>query len=466
MHGMCHERLVIFVVLALVTGLVIGCGSAQVGPSGHEDSDGTSMGDEAPQLGLNFIRFFWSEKPGRGPDTSTEYYQPAWIFDDFADLGVQAYRQLVKADLLWDVVEPKDDQWNWEQADAVLSNPDFTPIVTLFRMQYASPNPPWAGPDASFQKSLGPEAVDYLEHVLERYGPYVKYWEIGNEMDHWRATDPASKPPSRTEKLPDCLPEDGFSPQEQGVFLAQVAQFIRDHDPDAVIVMPGMGSLDGYCLNTWLPGVIEGGGKGCFDIVNYHYYGSWEPYAPMRDRLSEFLEQNQLGDKPVWLTETGSTADPTLSIRTNYPNSPESQAADVFRRIVQAYGHGDSLVNWHTYISSPNTGGDSAWRLYGTRTDTAQALPSYQSFKLLAQKLIPFQSVEAISCDPRGSNIYRVVTISGDVRYVAWGSGEFLIPAGTTRITGVVPGSGGDFTCREAQPGTTIALSPIPVLVE
>jgi len=33
---------------------------------------------------------------------------------------------------------------------------------------------------------------------------------------------------------------DGFSQQEQGVFLARVARFVRERDPNAVIVAPVM----------------------------------------------------------------------------------------------------------------------------------------------------------------------------------------------------------------------------------
>ena len=96
------------------------------------------------------------------------------------------------------------------------------------------------------------------------------------------------------------------------VFLAQVAAYIRARDPDAVIVMPGMGGLDDYTLHTWFAGVIEGGGTDWFDVVNYHFYPTWMQYIPLRPRLTAFLEQHGIADKPVWLTETGSSADPTL----------------------------------------------------------------------------------------------------------------------------------------------------------
>ncbi|MCI0477076.1 MAG: hypothetical protein L0Y55_12575, partial [Anaerolineales bacterium] len=125
-----------------------------------------------PQIGLNFIRFYWSDKPG-ALDTTTPHLQPDAIFREFKDLGVQTYRQFVKADLFWDVVEPRDNQWNFAQADSVITNPDFEPLVTLFRMQYASPTPPWASSPQQFQKKMGVEATDYVETVVKRYAPYV-----------------------------------------------------------------------------------------------------------------------------------------------------------------------------------------------------------------------------------------------------------------------------------------------------
>lgn len=422
-------------------------------------------GGKNMQLGLNFIRFFWPDKRSGELNTKTPYLQPKWIFEDFKKLGIQSYRQLITGDLLWDVVEPRDNQWNWKGADAVIKNRDrgFEPIVTLFRMQYASPTPPWANSPSQFQKRLGREARDYLEKVIARYGRYVKYWELGNEMDHWRAADPNSG--KRPEKMPPSYPADGFSPQEQGVFLAQAAQFIRERDPDAVIIMPGMGGLDEHNLKTWLPGVIKAGGKNWFDVVNYHFYSGWQRYGKLRANLTSAIKQLGIAGKPVWMTETGSTASPTLTVRTNYPNSPESQAADVFRRIVQGYGYGDSMVLWHTYIGSPDAPGN-AWRLYGVRTDRGKAMPSYYAMKLLAHELIPFRRVETLSGKPGGVNCYKATLKSGAVKFVAWGSGEFAVPPGMKQMTSVIPRADGGFDWKGTKEGGKITLTANPVLLK
>ena len=418
-----------------------------------------------PQIGLNFVRFFWDEDR-RGPAPALDCYRPEVIFRDLDLLGAAAFRQFVKADLLWDLVEPAADRWTFAKADSVIPRTGFVPVPTLFKMQYASPTPPWENDPAKFQKTLGPEARHYLETVVRRYAPYVKYWEIGNEMEHWRAADPGDEMHGRrSERLPDSIPADGFTPREQGKFLAAAAAIIRANDPDAVIVLPGLAGLDDYSLDVWLAGVIEGGGKDWFDVVNYHFYSGWESFVVRRPRLAAAMKRLGIDDKPVWQTETGSSSDPTLVLRTDYPNSPETQAADVFRRIVQGYGHGDALVLWHCYVPSPPNP-QSDWRAYGVRDPQGHPTLAGYAFRLLADELIPWSTVERLEADPRARNIYRFTLPGGAEKIVAWGWGAFVVPAGLTQYTSVIPSAAGVFDWKPAASGTALPLSPNPILLK
>lgn len=414
-----------------------------------------------PQIGLNFVRFFWDDgRPGpagRAPDE---------IFGDLAGLGATAYRQFVKADLLWDLVEPEADRWSFAHADAVVPRAGFLPLPTLFAMQYASPTPPWETDPAKFRKTLGPEARRYIETVVRRYAPHVKYWELGNEMEHWRIADPGDGGLARarqSDRVPDARPADGFSPREQGRFLAEAAAVVRANDPDAVIVLPGMAGLDDYSLETWLAGVVAGGGKDWFDVVNYHDYSGWESFALRRPRLTSALQRLGIADKPVWLTETGSSSDPTLTLRTDYPNSPETQAADVFRRIVQGFGFGDSLVVWHSHTGG---GSQNGWRGYGLCDADGRANLAGHAFRLLTSELVPWTKVERLEADPRGANVYRFTLPDGAVKTVAWGSGTCAAPAGAAQFVSVVPAADGTFAWRAVAPGAALPLSPVPILVK
>lgn len=415
------------------------------------------------QIGLNFIRFYVDDSRRGAIDTRTPYLQPNWIFDDFRTLGIHAFRQAPLADLFWDVVEPQDGQWRFNEADSVLTVSDFEPVVTLFAMQYASPTPPWERDPARFQKTLGPEARDYLERVIARYGPAIRYWEIGNEMDHWRAADPGEKQPVGAERLP-LAPPDGFSPQEQGAFLAETAAFIRERDPDAIIVLPGLSAPADYPVDVWFEGVLQGGGSDWFDVVNYHYYGNWQGYCRQRQAFQTFLERRGLADKPVWMTESGATRDPKLTLRTNYPNSPQAQAAEIFRRLAPAYALGDDLVMWHTYLDSPDLPGND-WRGYGIRNHGGEAQPAYYALQLFIRELIPFQQAEAVSCDGRGANVFRFVREDGAERYVVWGAGQFTVPQGISEQVNVVPDGQGNYAWQPTAPGQNIRLTEIPLLL-
>ena len=434
-------------------------------PSLEAPAEFQTQGDS--QIGLNFVRFFWDgRRPGSDPGRAGR--APDEIFGDLARLGATAYRQFVKADLLWDLVEPTDGQWTFSNADAVVPHAGFVPLPTLFAMQYASPTPPWETDPAKFRKTLGPEARRYLETVVRRYAPHVKYWELGNEMEHWRIADPGDgglARARRSDRVPDARPTDGFSPREQGRFLAEAAAVVRANDPDAVIVLPGMAGLDGYSLETWLAGVVAGGGKDWFDVVNYHDYAGWESFALRRPRLTATLKKLGLDDKPVWLTETGSSSDPTLTLRTDYPNSPETQAADVFRRIVQAYGFGDSLVIWHCHAPGPAEP-QNDWRGYGLCDSAGRTNLAGHAFRLLTSELVPWTKIERLAADPRGANVYRFTLPDGAVKTVAWGAGTCAAPAGATRFAAVAPAADGTFAWRPVAPGQPLPLSPIPVLIK
>ncbi len=439
----------------LIFSLLLACHKLPfVAEEAPEEESPQESNNVAAQVGVNHIRFFNPNAPSLS--------QPADIFADFDRLGVQMFRQLLRSDLVWDMVEPTDNTWNFQGSDVVIAGARHDVVVTLFSFQYASPTPPWETDPDRFQKTLGPEAKDYLTHVIQRYKDHVRYWEIGNEMEHWRAADPGGEEPAG---LPPSSPRDGFTPQEQGAFLAQVAAFVRERDPDAIIVMPGMGGLDEYSLETWFTGVLEGGGSDWFDVVNYHFYGPWQRYTRLRDNLTAFLNAHGLSDKPVWCTETGSTSSSTLTLRTDYPNSLESQAADVFRRLVQAWGAGDQRVVWHTYVSSQDVPSND-WRCYGLLTNDGHPKLAYYSYQLLTHELLPFKTVEALARNPMGVNHYRFTRTDGGVRDVVWGSGSFSVPDGRSQMTSVVPDGEGQFAWTQVSPGQKVSLTDTPVLLK
>ena len=60
----------------------------------------------------------------RNPIIKLDYenFAPDVIFEDFPELGIDAYRMLVRAGVTWSDVEPGNDQWNFEKSDYVIQN--------------------------------------------------------------------------------------------------------------------------------------------------------------------------------------------------------------------------------------------------------------------------------------------------------------------------------------------------------
>jgi hypothetical protein len=412
-----------------------------------------ALADGAPQLGLNFMRYHW-DKPGEKAFTNDE------MASSLTALNIDAMRQLVRADLVWRDVEPQNDVWNFSRADSVLSDAPVTPIVTLFSLQYASGSPPWEKGPGAFRPGLGVHAKDYVETVVKRYADQVKYWEIGNEMDHWRAADPGDRkrPPGRQ---PPHSPPGGYSPEAQGRFVAEVAALIRTHDPDAVILMPGMAGLSSYVLETWLPAFVRGAGPQGFDVVNYHFYGSWRQFGERRGRLAQALRDAGVDDKPVWLTETGATSAMDLTARTNYPNSEQQQAADVFRRTMLAWGEGDQAVFWHTFVSSPDRP-RNRWRGYGLCRADGTMKPAFASMKLLGEHSRGHTQIVKMNGLDRGQHGYRLTMENGSERWVVWGNGSTTILR-AKGMTSVVPNAEGRHPFKAVP--SSIPLSDIPTLL-
>ncbi|MBC8454876.1 MAG: endo-1,4-beta-xylanase [Deltaproteobacteria bacterium] len=408
------------------------------------------------RVGINFVRYQWGN-PGQEPLPVEE------TSAGISKLKVDAMRQIMRADLVWRDVEPQDGVWTFDRADRVLNDPPAEPVVTLFSLQYASATPHWVSGRSPFERTVGPAARDYVETVVRRYAEKVRYWEIGNEMDHWRIADPGAKrkPGGRQ---PPHVPSGGFTPEQQGRFVAEVAAIIRENDSDAVILMPGIAGLSPYVLETWLPGFVKGAGVDGFDVVGYHFYGPWSELERRRLALGATLKRLGVSDKPVWLTETGSTSDPSLRFRTDYPNSDESQAADVFRRIVTAWASGDEAAFWHSYLGSPNRP-RNRWRGYGLVSPDGQRKRSFATMRLLSDHLGQFKTVALVSGLSRGQHGYHFVLENGSHRWVYWGRGTVTAPNSPPAkgFTAVVAGEGARHTWRAVP--AQLPLSPVPILL-
>lgn len=393
------------------------------------------------RFGLNFIRINTTEN-----DAIAQATLPEVVEADFTALGIDTFRQFTSADLIWSNIDTLSGD-DYETEDSLLLHTAHAPIATLFSYQLAdgtTPTDELMG-DSTPEGTMTTEQEAYIGDLVDRYKGYVKYWEIGNEMAHWELEQPGVFPVS-----------------EQAVWLKSVAEVIRAHDADAVIVLAGLISITEDNVDDWLGPVIDAVGSDWFDIVNYHHYSSWLHYTNDRAALQSFIDAHGLGEKPVWLTETGTSSDVTNTTRTNYPNSESQQAADIFRRALLAYAAGDELIMWHTYIG--NDDADAEFRFFGIVNEDLTKQPAYYTTQLLTSEITQFTSVEQQGTD----FVYAVTRQDNSVAYVAWSttSEAYTVPSGVTQMTSVMPNEDGTFTWETVTPGDSITLTDIPVLLK
>jgi hypothetical protein len=378
-------------------------------------------------------------------------------YADLAALGLRAAHGLGNADLTWAQVEPRQDEWHFEAADLAVKRQGFETVAIVFSRRFASPTPPWVTSSARFQKALNDDAKDYLYAVVERYKNDVRYWQIGDEMENWAVTDPVAEFKPRI-KPPPGAPAEGYSAAEQAVFLRDAARFIREHDPDAVIVMPSLAGLSEMSL-TWLSRVVAASSNTWFDVVSYRYYGRWQDYDRLRDGLADFLIHNNMIEKKVWLAGTGTSSDPGNIKRTNYPNDSQVQAQDVFRRLLPAFAHGDAMVFWTSYQDpSPSDADELPWSGFGLKNAKGAAKPAYQAMKLLTGEFLPFSRVAVVSDGTAPARVYVADTADGSKKAVTWGRESFQVPDGMTQMTSVLPDAKGRYVWKDVKPGQVVSI--------
>lgn len=471
------KRLVLLLTVLVIFGF--GCTQKEVAESGeyHLSEVFTArLNTDLPlQVGVNFIKL--AEDHG----IAERMQDPEWVINDAENLGAQMLRQVAGAGLYWRDVEPANDQWDFEDSDEFYgAATQLQRVGDLYAMSFASPTPPWSDQWAELENQ---DHVNYLERTINRYQSAVEYWEPGNELSLWRVTEEYSAGAlpelfsDFVDKVGAWPPSNSFSTKDKADFLDFAAAMIHELDPEAKVIYPGLVGT-GEDVQRQFGEILRLTDPEAFDIYNYHDYGPWWELAENNAELQKVIELYGNPELPVWVTETGVTSDASLDIRTDYPNSPDEQAADVFRRFAILFAHGVDYVAWHTQVSSPPVETNN-WRDYGLTGSTGMQKPAYFTYQLFANLIVPFDRAEVVQEGDYESEVgvwaYRFV--SGDEeKYVIWSPFESQYVLETkkshARVIQVVPRlERGEpyFTIEivESRNGLVeIPISNYPVLVE
>ena len=107
-------------------------------------------------------------------------YDPAFEF--MAKMGVRHVRWLPG----WGRIEPEEGKYDWAESDHFISLCKQHDIGAMFCLSYYGA--PWTGPASKGQQARSPQGralwvSDFAVPTIQRYGDFVKVWQIWNEPD-------------------------------------------------------------------------------------------------------------------------------------------------------------------------------------------------------------------------------------------------------------------------------------------
>ena len=352
----------------------------------------------------------------------------------------------------WYEIEPIKGEFNWEKIDYYLGEVG-NEINLLLELRLCND---WASVGGCEKNLAGSplkeehwdDLDNFLKLLVRREGNKVKYWSIGNEMEienFWCCTF--------------CKTEEE-SAEEYLKILKRAYNVIKEADDDAVIVLGGFTGnwKNGTNVNPEFVEYVLKNGKDYFDILDVHLYGDPETYE---ERIQWFIElMSKYGySKPIWSTEMGGP-DIRSCLESNMSGSRDKSLEEIITenecaRVFHLPGyrkeyykmHAEEVVKRYMYAFDAEVSKPFWWTLYAvkeyqhltyewmshvvfskmglvaTESERGKGVinymktPGYYTYKIMAEELDMFDSIEKLSLNDAEVFLFNVL---GKSVIVAW----------------------------------------------
>jgi len=205
------------------------------------------------------------------------------------DMGIGFSRE----EFVWGSIEPEKGFFKWSAYDKSTDMLSSSGISILGVLDYSAP---WATEDPyrDGADKYMPNITDwqsYVGKVVDRYKSKVRYWQIWNEPNVATFFKPE---PNASQYLE---------------ILKSAYEIIKKEDSSAQVVVAGTSGVDaGYLRELERLGAAD-----YFDILAVHPY-SFDFYSPPESGFLDDMKNaerlaEELGNKPIWLTEFGWPTD-------------------------------------------------------------------------------------------------------------------------------------------------------------
>ncbi len=291
--------------------------------------------------------------------------------------------QWVRTELMWNFVEPQPGVYTWNHEDGLVQAGHQANINLLGLLDYwgnyANPFAVNGGPKVSFATFLK-DYDQFIQAVVRRYMPGgtlarqmgwhhygITAWEVWNE-------------PSTPQFWPSQ------NPTQYAELVHSATAAIRAVDPNATVL-----------AYTWHPHtLVQVAGPQSFSGLSIHYYPG--PVSPSQAQfyggvqsLRQFLTRHQIGQDPIWMTESGW----------GNPVNMAQQAEYLVRAEVQSLAGSLNKFFVFTY-QYPGSG-------FGELNGQYLPKPAYPALAGLSQQLTGMQPASSVNPVPMGSAIRAFV---------------------------------------------------------
>ena len=294
------------------------------------------------------------------PITSEYYHVPIGLCEDYPEETTT--KEIIKNDFEflkrhnvkfmrisfgWDAIEETEGKYNWLFWDDYVKMAVDDYGITL--VPYICYIPRWnstGANDSIYYWNYPPKNYEaygkFVKALVNRYKDRIKTWEVWNEPDIWIYWQGK---------------RDQFAK-----FIKIAAQAVKEADPDAKVVFPGIAYDPEFLLNMFRDFKLSK----YFDIVNMHnYYETWHrhPIEEITNYINEVQDVVwQYGDnQALWMAEVGystfrngARVSDSYTAFYDYEHTPEYQAKELFKTLTLIVSTGNiDAVAWYELKDLP-----------------------------------------------------------------------------------------------------------------
>lgn len=245
--------------------------------------------------------------------------------------------RLWDAYVTWPRVEPKQGTWDFTGLDKYVDAASRRKVDVVLPLGLS---PSWVSsrPEEKSTYGLGNAAQpasldawrDYVRRIATRYKGRIFAYEIWNE--------------------PNMKQFYSGSVAEMLQLTSAAYKIVKEIDPQAIVCSPSATNQDGV---EWLDQYLSQGGGKYADVVGFHFYANPEPpekMLPLIRQVKAVMQKHNLGNKPLWNTETGWAIQNQLSVVQAAPASTRFNSVVLSQDEASAYVARTHILNWAANI--------------------------------------------------------------------------------------------------------------------